>query len=264
MNCMFWNVRGINAPGRKSLIIDTIKRSHPSVVGFQETKKESLSDSFLKSLSGAKNFSWHHLPASGTVGGILMGVDIDVLDVVAWIKLEYSVSCTLKLRGKDKEFRIITIYGSPYEEGKEAFISELHSLFVENSIPTLIGGDFNLVRFSTNKSNGNINRRWSDNFNARVEMWGLMEIKLSSRKYTWANNQSDLIMSTIDRAFYDTELDAILPLTSITTLPRCGSDHTPLVWDSGLQVPPKSSSYKMEKWWLLREDFRDLITKIWG
>ena len=92
----------------------------------------------------------------------------------------------------------------------------------------------------------------------------MLEIKLSSRKYTWANNQVDMIMSTIDRAFCNTELDNLFPLSSITALPRCGSDHTPLVWDSGLHKPPKSSSYKMEKWWLLREDFKSLITKIWG
>ena len=156
------------------------------------------------------------------------------------------------------------MYGSPYEEGIEAFLSELHALFVEDPTPTLIGGDFNLIRFASDKNNGNINRKWSDNFNAWIEIWSLLEIKLSSRKYTWANNQVDMIMSTIDRAFCNTELDSLFPLSSITALPRCGSDHTPLVWDSGLHKPPKPSSYKMEKWWLLREDFKGLVAKIWG
>lgn len=64
----------------------------------------------------------------------------------------------------------MTVYGSCYEEHKEDFISELHSLFVQDSIPTLIGGDFNLVRFATDKSNGNINRKWSDKFNAWLEL----------------------------------------------------------------------------------------------
>lgn len=46
-----------------------------------------------------------------------------------------------------------------YVEGKEEFLSELHSLFIDYSIPTLIGGDFNLVRFNHAKSNGVINHK---------------------------------------------------------------------------------------------------------
>src|SRR4051812_14648663 len=100
------------------------------------------------------------------------------------ITVDFSISCKVKLKRKDIEFRIITVYGSPYEEGKEAFIFDLHSLFVDDASPTLIGGDFNLIRFSTDKSNGNINRKWSENFNAWVEIWSLLKIKLSNRRYT--------------------------------------------------------------------------------
>lgn len=71
-------------------------------------------------------------------------------------------------------------------------------------------------------------------------------------------------MSTIDRLFCDTDLDKFFPLASCTTLPGLGSDHTPTVWDSGLCKQPKSSSYKFEKWWLLREDFQTLVEKNWN
>ena len=63
-------------------------------------------------------------------------------------------------------------------------------------------------------------------------------------------------MSTIDRIFCDTKLDSF-PLSSCRALPRCGSDHTPLLWDSGLNQTPKSNSFKFEKLWLLREDFTE-------
>jgi hypothetical protein len=35
---------------------------------------------------------------------------------------------------------LTTIYGSPYEEGKEAFILELHELFLNLDDPSMIGG----------------------------------------------------------------------------------------------------------------------------
>ena len=39
--------------------------------------------------------------------------------------------------------------------------------------PTLVGGDFNLVRFAFDKSNGVYNHRWADEFNSRVNKWAL-------------------------------------------------------------------------------------------
>jgi hypothetical protein len=37
-----------------------------------------------------------------------------------------------------------------------------------------------------------------------------------------------------------------------------------LPWDSSLNQVPIPSSYKFEKWWLLREDFSELVTKNWN
>ena len=151
------------------------------------------------------------MPAVGSAGGILVGVDTDVFDILDWHIGKFTVSCTVRMKSNLLEFRIITVYGSPYDEKKDDFLSELRSLFIDKMIPTLVGDDFNLVSFKYDKSNGNINHRWSDKFNAWVEIWSLLEIKLSSRKYTCANNQQDIIMFTIDRLFCDIELDKFFP-----------------------------------------------------
>jgi hypothetical protein len=80
---------------------------------------------------------------------------------------------------------VIVVYGSPYEEGKLEFLAELHEVMASWSGPTLIGGDFNLVRFQKEKSNDIINFIHSSAFNE----WGLIEIKDHSRAYIWSNNQ---------------------------------------------------------------------------
>ena len=87
---------------------------------------------------------------------------------------------------------------------------------------------------------------------------------MSGRMYTWANNQADLIMSRIDRIFCTTEFEASFPLASARVLPRIGSDHTPVIWESGCGEPVKKSSFKFEKWWLARPDFRDIVIKAWN
>jgi exonuclease III len=78
-----WNIRGIQAEGRKTAIIDTFSRIKPNIIGFQETKKGSVLDSYLKSLVANRLFSWFSLPAKVSVGGILVGVDLDMFDIIS-------------------------------------------------------------------------------------------------------------------------------------------------------------------------------------
>ena len=54
------------------------------------------------------------------------------------------------------------------------------------------------------------------------------------------------------------------PLASARALPRLGSDHTPIVWDSGEHCIPKTSRFRFEKWWLARSDFKDIVSKAWS
>jgi exonuclease III len=263
MNSLSWNIRGIDALGRKKCITDTLAKSHASIIAFQETKKESFSASYLDSISASRNFVWNSLPAKGTAGGILVGVDSDLFEIIAWDIKDFSVSCILKNKVDSRVWRHISVYGSPYEEGKEEFLSELHTLFLDNNLPTLVSGDFNLVRFQEDKSNGVVNQKWCDKFNAWIEIWGLIEVRMSNRKFTWSNNQVDPILATIDRIFCKTELDAIFPLSSSQAYTRLGSDHTPILWDSGVNHCHRPVSYKFKKWWFLREDFKELVTKSW-
>jgi mannosylglycoprotein endo-beta-mannosidase len=194
----------------------------------------------------------------------LVGVDADVLEVISWEVKSFSVGVVVKNRSNDCILRIVTVYGSPYEEGKQAFISELHELFLNWQGPTMIGGDFNLVRSQSDKSNGNVDFRWVDRFNAWVDLWSLIEIGLTGRTFTWSNNQENRIMSKIDRIFVSNEFEALFPLATARALPRIGSDHTPIVWDSGIGNPPKKSSFKFEKWWLSRPNFKDIVIKAWS
>jgi exonuclease III len=46
MNSLSWNIRGIDAVGRKKCIHDNLAKTKPSIVSFQETKKETLSVSY--------------------------------------------------------------------------------------------------------------------------------------------------------------------------------------------------------------------------
>ena len=131
---------------------------------------------------------WNWLPVVGTAGGVLVGVKEDMFDITQCDIHTFCISCILKFKNKYTKWRLISVYGSAYDESKLDFLNELNSVLAEWSGPTLIGGDFNLVRNTSEKNTGNINQHWADLFNDWVNNFGLIEIKNAGRRFTWANN----------------------------------------------------------------------------
>lgn len=108
----------------------------------------------------------------------MVGVDTDICEILSWHVGLFSVSCHFKVKALGVNFIIVTVYGSSYEEKKGNFISELHTMFADCDTPTFIGDDFNLVRYNLDKNNGKVDHKWCDKFNAWIEIWSLLEIKL--------------------------------------------------------------------------------------
>jgi hypothetical protein len=148
-----------------------------------------------------RDFIWNFLPAQGTAGGILVGLNSNKFEVLAWQQTRYCVSIMIKNCSDKFVWRFISVYGSAYEDGKADFIQELSSLLENWDGPTLVGGDFNLVSNSKDKTNEIINQKWVDLFNEWIHGFGLIELKNSSRSYTWTNNQEQPIMAAIDKFF---------------------------------------------------------------
>jgi hypothetical protein len=53
---MFWNVRGLGVIGRVPAIVSKITDNHLDFIGIIETKKESFTPGFLRSLTGNTPF----------------------------------------------------------------------------------------------------------------------------------------------------------------------------------------------------------------
>jgi hypothetical protein len=68
-----------------------------------------------------------------------------------------------------------------------------------------------LCIFASDKSNGRVNLKLVDYFNDWVNKWGLIEVNRSNRKFTWSNNQKNLISAKLDRVFISTESELTYP-----------------------------------------------------
>lgn len=141
--------------------------------------------------------------------------------------------------------RLISIYG--YDAFKFGFINELHNLLSGWSGPTLVGGDFNLIREVSEKSTGLINQHWVNLFSDWVNKFGLIELISVGRKFSWGNNEDSLVMATLDRVFMYTDWDNLLHVFHLKALPRIGSDHTPMIVDTCAIPILKVKMFRFEK-----------------
>jgi hypothetical protein len=57
MRGVFWNIRGLNQPGRNISLEHLIKSNRVDFVGVQKTKRKSFAPIFLKNLTNPAVFS---------------------------------------------------------------------------------------------------------------------------------------------------------------------------------------------------------------
>jgi mannosylglycoprotein endo-beta-mannosidase len=229
-----------------------------------ETKKKDFSSGFLKSLTSNIPFNCCHLEAKGSAGGILVGANADMFNMVVGDILDFTVSVMFTCKTSGFVWKFIAVYGPAYEDLKQSFLDELDFVMTSWQGPTLLGGDFNLVRFVSDKSNGIIHHKWADSFNFWIDKWGLIELSASNKRYTWTNKQEIPILAKIDRIFVNTEWEANFPLASVKALERPPSDHNPLLLDTRNNVCFGKKRFRFEKWWLEKETFKGMVEKAWN
>jgi hypothetical protein len=129
--------------------------------------------------------------------------------------------------------------------------------------PTLFGGDFNLVNNLKEKSNGLVNQKWVDLFKDWTNCHGLVELKNSSRSFTWTS-QEQPIMAAIDKFLCNNTFEQQYPLAFVTAKSRAGSYHVPLVINLRIDEPKKPNVFRFEKWWLNHLGFKEFVAKVWN
>jgi len=91
------------------------------------------------------------------------------------------------------------LYGAAQDEFKEAFLTELVQLCTKETLPIIIGGDFNIIRGPNEKNNSNYNDRWPFLFNAIIDAFNYRELALMDRQFTWSNNRQNQTFEKLDR-----------------------------------------------------------------
>jgi hypothetical protein len=126
------------------------------------------------------------------------------------------------------EWILIGVYGAAQDALKPDFLADLVQICESETLPMLVGGDFNIIRRKEEKNNDNFNVRWPFIFNAIIESLDLREIILFGRQFTWASRREIPTYEKLDRVLANVEWEQNFPLVTVHAMNRVGSDHTPL------------------------------------
>ncbi len=81
MKGIFWNCNGFKDPKKHKFIFDLTKEQQLDYIALSETIRKDFSPAALKNLCAGKDFLWHCKPPNGRSGGMLLGINLQNIDI---------------------------------------------------------------------------------------------------------------------------------------------------------------------------------------
>jgi hypothetical protein len=265
MNLRFisWNVRGLNNPQKREVVKHLLREWRCDMVCLQETKLDCIDLRLVRSLWGKQHVDWVALEATNTAGGILIMWDTRVVERVDVQVGQFSVSCYWHGLVDGFDWVCSGVYGPHTEESRQLCWEELSSVRQRWAAPWCIVGDFNAVRFPSERSGCT---RFSPDmfaFSDWIDANHLVDLPLVGGRYTWSSGTTSPSMSRIDRVLVSLEWEAHYQDVLLKLLPKPISDHHPLLVVAGGMAGGKSS-FKFENMWLKEAGFADKVHSWWS
>nr|GEZ47880.1 RNA-directed DNA polymerase, eukaryota [Tanacetum cinerariifolium] len=156
---------------------------------------------------------------------------------------------------------IVVVYGPHDSRDKRMLWDYLLHMVNQWDGEVIVMGDFNEVRYKTDKFGSEFNINGAKDFNDFIINAGLEEVLLGGSKFTWCH-KSAMKMSKLDRFFISENLFNLIPNIKAITLDRYLSDHCPIllreyVNDYG-PIP-----FRFFHHWFELEGFDNFVTDMW-
>jgi exonuclease III len=257
-----WNVRGLNDREKRLQIKNLIKMWKADVICLQETKLELVSRSLVKSLWGCHYVDWAVIGSVGASGGILVMWDRRVVEKVEEAIGQYSVSCKFQNVEDQFEWAFSGVYGPNTDSDRHFMWDELSGVCSWWGVPWCVAGDFNVVRFPSERSGSVGLSTAMMGFSDFITEMGLLDIPLQGGRFTWSNNRAHMSSSRIDRFLISADWDGHFPKISQKRLPRVLSDHFPVLLDCGF-FQGGAKPFRFENMWLKADGFVEKVKGWW-
>ena len=140
------------------------------------------------------------LDADQTAGGVLMMWDRRVLEKLEVIVGYFSISGLWQGEGDGFIWACSGVYGLNDNNLREHMWDELIGIQQLWDVPWCYIGDFNIIRFPSERLERSRLTLAMENFSEFIEELNLIDLPLEGGSYTWSSGSDQPSMSRIDRA----------------------------------------------------------------
>ncbi|XP_022852740.1 uncharacterized protein LOC111374314 [Olea europaea var. sylvestris] len=215
-----WNVRGLNEVSKMLGVRHLLRGWGANLVCLQETKMEFISRAVIRSL-------WGERSSRISVFGVIRG-----------------------FRRRDGfRWMFTRVYGPNSDDSRVGLWDELTGMRAWWNLPTCIGGDFNVIRFPSERSSGGSLTRAMEEFSDFIRENLLVDLSMIGGDYTWSSNRDRPILSRTDRFLICGEWESKYSDVTQRRLGRVYSDHFPIML-SGNRRGGGRRPFRFEKMWL--------------
>ena len=124
---------------------------------------------------------------------------------------EYMIIANVFDKSVRKSWSLANVYGPAHDDFKDSFLTELSSFCYKAKHPILLGGDFNIMRFSSDKNKNFNDNKYSCVFNQIMNSYDLRDLPLSGGKFTWSNNRKNPTLKKLDRVLISSSWENEFP-----------------------------------------------------
>jgi exonuclease III len=196
-----WKIRGINSEKKWLAIANKIDECGCDIVCIQETKREDFDIQFIRKFAPKKFNKFEFLPFIGASGGMIILWNGSLFNGTIKFQNEFSLSVRFTSNLSLDSWILTNIYGPCHAERKAIFLDWFSNISMADDIDWIVMGDFNFIRSPNdrNKPGGDVNDMLL--FNDAISNFGLVELPLKGRKFTWSNMQKEPLLERLDWFF---------------------------------------------------------------
>lgn len=157
---------------------------------------------------------------------------------------------------------LTSVYGPRDDPVKSPFWAEIRSIRNWVLGPWVMCGDFNTMRFSSERTRGIGSMRDMELFGDLIRDLNLVDLPLGGRSFTWSNKREVASFAKLDRLLVSDDWEARYLLVTQKALQALVFDHSAilLVQESAL---PKRKNFRFKKMWTLHYLFDELVATWW-
>ncbi|GJX94037.1 cytochrome P450 [Tanacetum coccineum] len=263
MNVASININRVGTAPKKEMVRNICRDNHVHFIGIQESKTTKEETSLIHSLWGNTNCGFVTKNSVGSSGGILaiwndamfkkhsaiVNEDGFIAIYGEWVN--FGMPCLM-----------IIVYAPQDMNAKCALWNSLVDLIRNFQDMCIVLGDFNEVRYATERIGLTFCKKGADFFNSFIYNAELIDLPMGGRRFTRMNKFATKL-NKLDRILVSRQFTFKWKNAQLITLPRDVSDHCPLLLKSHSDnfgpIP-----FKFFNSWLLNDEFPTVFSQSWS